>query len=86
VTTAEEIAGFQIVRAILRDTVSPKRVYMRDVQSYCAILLDDNNRKPICRLRFNNTEKLIIGIFNLAKEEERVTLESWKTSLSMQTR
>lgn len=75
-TSAEELAGFHIIRAILRDTVSPKRVHMRDAQSYCAILLDDNNRKPICRLRFNNTEKLAVGIFNLAKEEERVTLET----------
>lgn len=76
VTTEEEIAGFQIVRAILRDTVNPKRVYMRDAQSYCAILLDDNNRKTICRLRFNNTEKLAVGIFNTEKEEERVALNS----------
>ena len=49
---------------------------MRDAQSYCAILLDDNNRKPICRLRFNNSQKLKLGIFNAQKEEEQVALES----------
>jgi hypothetical protein len=49
---------------------------MRDAQSYCAIILDDNNRKPICRLRFNNTQKLRLGFFNAQKEEEQVTLES----------
>lgn len=49
---------------------------MRDAQSYCAILLDDNNRKPICRLRFNNTQKLKLGIFNAQKEEEQIALES----------
>lgn len=76
ITSAEEIAGFQIVRAILRDVVSPKRIFMRDAQSYCAIILDDNNRKPICRLRFNNTEKLVVGIFNTEKEEQRVSLSS----------
>jgi hypothetical protein len=74
ITTAEEIEGFHIVRAILRDVVSSRRVVMRDAQSYCAILLDDNNPKPICRLRFNNTEKLAIGIFNDKKEEEKVPL------------
>lgn len=47
---------------------------MRDAQSYCAILLDDNNRKPICRLRFNNTEKLAVGIFNDKKGEEKIPL------------
>ncbi len=57
VTTAEETEGFYAVRAILRSLVDPKRIVMRDAQSYCAILLDDNNRKPICRLRFNKRFK-----------------------------
>lgn len=74
VTTAEEIEGFHIVRAILRDCVPLKRIHMRDAQTYCAILLDDNNRKPICRLRFNNTEKLTVGLFNENKDEERFPL------------
>lgn len=73
-TTAEEVEGFHIIRAILRDCVPLKRIHMRDAQTYCAILLDDNNRKPICRLRFNNTEKLAVGLFNEKKEEERFTL------------
>ena len=30
---------------------------MRDAQSYCAILCDNNNRKPICRLHFNAKQK-----------------------------
>lgn len=76
VTTAEEVEGFHTVRAILRGVVAPKRVAMRDAQSYCAILLDDNNRKPLCRLRFNNAEKLRIGLFNNRKEEELFPLES----------
>lgn len=76
VSTEEEIEGWHIVRAILRDQVSPRRVFMRDSQSYCAILLDDNNRKPICRLRFNNPQRLMLGLFNEAKEEERVVIES----------
>lgn len=75
VTTPEEIEGFHIVRSILRGSVNPQRVSMRDAQSYCAILLDDNNRKPICRLRFNNTQKLSLGIFNDKKEEERFAIE-----------
>lgn len=76
VTSQEETEGFYIIRAILRGLISPARISMRDAQSYCAILLDDNNRKPICRLRFNNTQKLFLGVFNDKKEEERVALES----------
>ncbi|WP_295003506.1 type I restriction endonuclease [uncultured Dechloromonas sp.] len=73
-TTLEEIEGFHIVRAVLRDVVATKRIVMRDAQSYCAILLDDNNRKPICRLRFNNTARLAIGLMDSEKNEERVPL------------
>lgn len=75
-TSAEEVEGFHAVRAILRGLVDPKRIVMRDAQSYCAILLDDNNRKPICRLRFNNTQKLRLGIFNEKKEEVSMALDS----------
>jgi hypothetical protein len=49
---------------------------MRDAQSYCAVLLDDNNRKPICRLRFNNTQKLRLGLFNVDKDEEVMNIDS----------
>ena len=38
--------------------------------------LDDNNRKPVCRLRFNNTEKLAVGLFNQKKEEEKFPIAS----------
>lgn len=75
-TTPEEIEGFHIIRAIVRGVVSPSRVFMRDAQSYCAILLDDNNRKPICRLRFNNTDKLWLGLIHTSKEEDKVLLNS----------
>lgn len=72
-TTPEELEGFHIVRSIVRDLVSPKRIFMRDAQSYCAVLFDDNNRKPICRLRFNNAQKLSLGLMN-GKDEEKVAL------------
>lgn len=72
-TSAEELEGFHIIRSILRDVVPSRRVFMRDAQSYCAILLDDNNRKPVCRLRFNNTSRLVLGLIN-DKEEEKIVL------------
>lgn len=76
VTSEEELEAFYAIRAMLRGIVASKRVVMRDAQSYCAVLLDDNNRKPICRLRFNNLQKLRVGLFNEKKEEEIVGIES----------
>jgi len=58
-TTPEEIEAHQVVRAILREIVEVKRIVMRDVHTYCGVLLDDNNRKTICRFHFNRTQKYI---------------------------
>jgi len=59
--------------------VSPRQVVMRDAQSYCAILLDDNNRKAYLPPTFNNTEKLSLGIVQWQEEEDRFTLEKhWR--------
>ncbi len=69
VTTEEEIEGYNIIKAILRQAIDVKRITMRDTKKYCGILLDDNNRKPICRLHFNSAQKYI-GILTQKKEEK----------------
>lgn len=74
ITTECEIEGFHIIKSILRDTVNPRRIFMRDAKSYCAILFDDNNRKPICRLFFNNPSKLMISFVN-GKDQEKISID-----------
>ena len=69
-TTLEELEGYHIVRAVVRSVVDAKRIVQRDTQSYFGILLDDNNRQPICRLHFNRSQKYI-GIFDEEKNETR---------------
>ena len=75
VTTEQELEAFQVVRAILREVVSVDRISIRDQKSYCGILLDDNNRKPVCRLYFNSKSKWYIGLFR-NKEQEKVDIGS----------
>ncbi|HWK53120.1 MAG TPA: type I restriction endonuclease [Hyphomicrobiales bacterium] len=74
-TTMEEIEGFHIVRAILRQAVDIKRIHSRDTQSYFGVLLDDNNRKPICRLHFNRSQKYL-GVMGGNKVETRHPIQS----------
>ena len=74
-TTQEEVQGWLTIKAILSETVDPDRITMRDAKSYCAILLDDNNRKPVARLHFNGTKKKFVGLFD-GKKEERVEITS----------
>lgn len=58
-TTQEEIEAYLVIKSILRRKTDVKRIFLRDAQSYCAILLDDNNRKPLCRLYFNGRRKYV---------------------------
>ena len=71
VTTQEELDGFNIVKAVVRKSVDVSRVVYRDALSYFAILLDDNNRKPICRLYFNSKTKKYISTFDKDKKETK---------------
>lgn len=70
VTTLEELEGYQIVKAIACGEVKPARVTHRDAKSYFAVLLDDNNRKPIARLHFNGRQKYL-GLLDEGKQETR---------------
>jgi len=67
-TTIEELEGFMIVKSILRQKIDAKRISYRDAQSYFAILLDDNNRKTICRLYLNGNKKYFVVLDENKKE------------------
>jgi hypothetical protein len=75
-TTLEELTGYQIVKAIACSEVKPQRIVSRDAKSYFAILLDDNNRKPIARLHFNGKAKKYLGTFDADKNETRHEIDS----------
>jgi len=73
-TTSDELEGYYIVKSLLRKSVDPDRIVYRDTQSYCGVLLDDNNRKPLARLYFNSETNMQIGIFDSERKEKRVHL------------
>lgn len=75
VTSDEELEAYRIVVAILRRKLTTNRIVYRDTQSYFGILLDDNNRKPLCRLHLNGGKKYI-GLFNNDKNETRQPIET----------
>ncbi|MBB3103777.1 type I restriction endonuclease [Azomonas macrocytogenes] len=75
VTTEDELEGFHMVKAIVRSVIDSKRIVCRDTQSYFGILIDDNNRKPICRLHFNRTQKYI-SIFDEERAETKHPISS----------
>ncbi len=76
VTTDEELEGFNIVRAIAVSEVAPERVAYRDAKAYFAVLLDDNNRKPIIRLHLNGKTVKFVTTFENGKEGTRHDIDT----------
>lgn len=75
VTTDEERQAYDIVRAICCSEVPATDITMRDAKSYCAILYQDNNRRPIARLQFDRRVPRIIT-FDPAKNETQHDLDA----------
>lgn len=75
-TTEEERFAFLIVQAIAARVIPVDRVTMRDAKSYCGIFVDDNNRKPVCRLYFNAKSVKHIGVFDANKNETRIQIQN----------
>ncbi len=73
-TTEEELQGFRIVQAILMSEIESSRISYRDSKTYFGVFLDDNNRKPICRLWLNRSKKYL-GIFDEEKKEDKRLIE-----------
>jgi len=73
-TTQDELEGMLTIRAIVRDVIDANRVGLRDAKSYCAVLVDDNNRKPLARMHFNR-KQWYLGLFD-EEHEARVPIEN----------
>lgn len=72
----DEIDGYQVIRAILRETVKVERISLRQGKKYTSILMDDSNRRPICRLYMRGNVKYIGFIDNETKVERRSEIKS----------
>ena len=74
-TTIEELESYAIIKSILRTIVDSDRIAYRDTESYFGILLDDNNRKWICRVHLMSSVKYI-SIADENKNPIRYDIES----------
>jgi hypothetical protein len=74
VTTEMEKEGFFIIKSILRTKIDNNRLTHRDTQSYFGILIDDNNRKPVCRLHLEGGKKYIT-LFDENRKEVKTEIK-----------
>ena len=65
-----------VVKDILRDIVDVSRVSKMGTKNDCCIILDDNDRKPICRL-WVNRKRGYLGVFDENTKEARNRLGSF---------
>ena len=73
--TEVEQEAFFIVKSILRTKVNGSRLFYRDTVRYLSVLLDDSNRKPICRLHLNGSKKYL-GLMEEGNKETRIGIET----------
>jgi hypothetical protein len=76
ITTSEEIEAFYIVKSILRNVISAERITYRDSKSYCAVFIDDNNRKSICRFYFNSPTNKRLTLLDENRKEQHNKISS----------
>jgi hypothetical protein len=69
-TTDLEKESYFVVKSILLSQFAAERIVYRDAQSYFSVLLDDNNRKPLCRLYLNGNKRHI-GVFDDQRNEKK---------------
>ncbi len=65
--------ALNVIKAIVRDLVDVRRLGLRTSKSYCSVLLDDNNRRTVCRLLLR-TSTLRLALFDEKRSEERIRL------------
>lgn len=68
-TTEEELEAFLIIRAIIAPVIDVKRITYRDAKSYFTVIIDDNNRKLVCRLYLNSSTNKKLSYFDENKQE-----------------
>lgn len=74
VTTPEELETYSIVKVILKDTISPERVFYRDNKSYFNIIIDNSIRKWIIRVYFEKNRNFIV-LNDAATDKERTVID-----------
>ena len=71
ITTDKEIEAYYIVKSILSEICAEDRVFMKDRKDYCNIVLDNNVRRQLVTLKFNNESNLRIRLYDNFTKNDR---------------
>lgn len=73
VTTERELEAYYIIKSILGEKISLDRITYKDTESYFNILIDNNIRKWVCRLRLDG-RKHSVAIPDENKVEQKIQI------------
>lgn len=77
ITTAEELAAYELVKSIVSEVIDEQRVFIRDTKSYCSVIVDDTRLQQICRFRFNSPRvKYLVFLYEDSNQYGRVMREN----------
>jgi hypothetical protein len=68
ITTEEELEGFRIIKAILREVMDISKLQYKDTRDYFGVNVEGKVTKTICRFRFNSSKKYV-GIIDANGKE-----------------
>ena len=51
---AHKLDAYLLCKSMIHGVIDPDRVHFRDSRTYASVLIDDRNRKPLCRFHFNS--------------------------------
>ncbi|ONI44728.1 hypothetical protein AN641_01100 [Candidatus Epulonipiscioides gigas] len=71
-TTQEELEAFKILSSMLTNIIGTERLTYKDTGSYFAVLINDNPRKWICRLKLGKKRKILILPTENKQEEQYI--------------
>ena len=74
--SGDEEAAFRAVCDIASRYVDGGRIHARPAQAYLAVLLDDNNRRTICRLYFSAHSTRYVGTF-VGRTEKKQRIQGY---------
>lgn len=74
--SGDEEAAFRAVREIASRFVDDTRIHARPAQAYLAVLLDDNNRRTLCRLYFSAHSTRYVGTF-VGRNEKKHRIQGY---------
>lgn len=74
ITTPEELEAYSIVKVILKDAISPDRLFYRDNRSYFNIIIDNSIRKWIIRVFFDKNRNYVM-LNDATTDKERTIID-----------